>query len=138
VRAAVLTGDGGDGGAPIEFAEGKTVAGAPTGPEASTGGGGSSWTRWSEVGQLGVDEIEGEEGGGPAASRAASGERLGAAPKMEEGEWGGGSGAAHAWQPQEWGALGAGVRPATPNWSRRVPAARRCSVLCVSSAEGKR
>jgi hypothetical protein len=42
VQAAVLTGDGGDDGAPINFAEGEMVAGAPNGLRASTGGGGSS------------------------------------------------------------------------------------------------
>jgi hypothetical protein len=77
VRAVVLTGDGGDGGAPINFAEGKTVMGAPNSLRASAGGGGSSQARWSEARRSGMEEIEGEEGGGPVASRAASGERLG-------------------------------------------------------------
>jgi hypothetical protein len=64
VRAAVLTGDGGDGGAPINFAEGKTVMGAPNSLRASAGGGGSSQARWSEARRSGMEEIEGEEGGG--------------------------------------------------------------------------
>jgi hypothetical protein len=67
VRAAVLTRDGGDGGAPIDFVEGETVAGAPNGLRVSTGGGGSSRARWSEARWSSVEEIEGEEGG-PTAS----------------------------------------------------------------------
>jgi hypothetical protein len=63
VRAAVLTGDGGDGGALIEFAKGETIAEAPNGLRASAGGGGSSWARWSEARRSGVEEIKGEEGG---------------------------------------------------------------------------
>jgi hypothetical protein len=62
VRAAVLTGDGGDGGVLIEFTEGETVVGAPNGLRVSTGGGGSSWARWSEARRSSVEEIEGEEG----------------------------------------------------------------------------
>jgi hypothetical protein len=76
VRAAVLTEDGGDSGAPIDFAEGETVAGAPNGRRVSTGGGGSSWAHWSEARRSGVEEIKGEEGG-PEASRAASGSARG-------------------------------------------------------------
>jgi hypothetical protein len=64
VRAAVLTGDGGDGGALIEFAKGETIAEAPNGLRASAGGGGSSRARWSEARRSGVEEIKGEEGGG--------------------------------------------------------------------------
>jgi hypothetical protein len=71
VRASVLTGDG---GAPIDFAEGETVTGAPNSLRASTGGGGSSLARWSEARRSGVEEIEGEEGGSGDLSR---GERLG-------------------------------------------------------------
>jgi hypothetical protein len=68
VRAAVLTRDGGDGGAPIDFAEGETVAGAPNGLRVSTGGGGgSSQVHWSGARRSSVEEIEGEEGG-PMAS----------------------------------------------------------------------
>jgi hypothetical protein len=63
------------GGTPIDFTEGETVTGAPNSIWVSVGGGGSSWARWSEARWLGVEEIEGEEGG-PAASRAASGEWL--------------------------------------------------------------
>jgi hypothetical protein len=74
VRAAVHTGDRGDGGVPIEFAEGETVTGAPNGIRASVGGEGSSHACWSEARWSGMEEIEGEEG--PAASRAASGEWL--------------------------------------------------------------
>jgi hypothetical protein len=62
VRAAVLTEDGGDSGAPIDFTEGETVAGAPNGRRVSAGGGGSSWAHWSEARRSGVEEIKGEEG----------------------------------------------------------------------------
>jgi hypothetical protein len=41
VRAAVLTGDRGDSGAPIKFAKGGTVVGALNSIRASTGGGGA-------------------------------------------------------------------------------------------------
>jgi hypothetical protein len=63
MRAAVLTEDGGDGGALIEFAEGETVMGAQNGIRVSAGGGGSSWARWSEARWSGMEEIEWEEGG---------------------------------------------------------------------------
>jgi hypothetical protein len=76
VRAAVLTRDGGDGGAPIKFTEGEMVVGAPNGLRATTGGGGSPWACWSEARWPGVEEIEGEEGG-PTDSRAASGSARG-------------------------------------------------------------
>jgi hypothetical protein len=67
VRAAVLTEGRGDGGAPIKFADGGMVSGAPNGLRVSAGGGGSSRARWSEARRSSVEEIEGEEGG-PTAS----------------------------------------------------------------------
>jgi hypothetical protein len=94
VRAVVLTGDGGDGGAPINFAEGKTVMGAPNSLRASAGGGGSSQARWSEARRSGMEEIEGEEGGvrwpleRQVASGSAHGEGSSGAPRR--GEDGGG------------------------------------------------
>jgi hypothetical protein len=64
MRATVLTGDRGDGGASIEFTEGETVAGAPNGLWALVGGGGSSRACWSEAMWSGMDELKGGEGGG--------------------------------------------------------------------------
>jgi hypothetical protein len=68
MRAAVLTGDEGDGGTPIEFTDGETVTGAPNGLRVLAGGGGSSRAHWSEARRSGVDEIEGEEGGSDGLS----------------------------------------------------------------------
>jgi hypothetical protein len=77
MRVVILTRDGGDGGASINFTEGEMITGALNGRRVSAGGGGSSRARWSEARRSRVEEIKGEEGGGgPTASRAASGERL--------------------------------------------------------------
>jgi hypothetical protein len=84
MRATVLTGDRGDGGAPIEFTEGETVAGAPNGLWALVGGGGSSRACWSEVMRSGMDELKGGEGGGGFGGLSSGKQR--AAQHVERGK----------------------------------------------------
>jgi hypothetical protein len=83
MRVVILTRDGGDGGASINFTEGEMITGALNGRRVSAGGGGSSRARWSEARRSRVEEIKGEEGGG--SDSLSSGKRR-AAQHMETGE----------------------------------------------------
>jgi hypothetical protein len=75
VRAAVLTGDRGDGGAPIKFAKGGTVVGALNSIRASTGGGGAHGRVGVRRGGRAWKKSKGRRGG-LVASRAVGGEWL--------------------------------------------------------------
>jgi hypothetical protein len=77
VRAAVLTGDRGDGGALIKFIDGGDSLGCSERPKGIDRRRGSSRARWSEAKRSSMEENRREGGRGLAASQAASGERLG-------------------------------------------------------------
>jgi hypothetical protein len=89
MRVVILTRDGGDGGASINFTEGEMITGALNGRRVSAGGGGSSRACWSEARRSRVEEIKGEEGGSGSLS---SGERLSTwrGGELEGATWRGG------------------------------------------------
>jgi hypothetical protein len=64
VRAAVLTGDRGDDGAPIKFINGGTVSGASSGLRASAEGGGALERARVRRGGRARKESKGRRGGG--------------------------------------------------------------------------
>jgi hypothetical protein len=109
------------------------VAGAPNGPRASTGGGGSSRVHWSEARRSSVDEIEGEEEGvrwplerqavivstrGEGGSGAPRGGEDGGGPWLDRAMWG--RMAWGGWQPASRAAGGGGGQSSVCRSSKGV------------------
>jgi hypothetical protein len=125
VRAAVLTGDRGDDGAPIKFINGGTVSGASSGLRASAEGGGALERARVRRGGRARKESKGRRG---EASQATGGERL--------GTWRGGK--LGAWAPG-CGELQNDPGPASTGYGRRAaPRTSGCGAATRKKREGER